>query len=79
MSRSHNDISGSWFNSGFHGHFRSKTRTDFTVPYRERAKPQPPQKFLNLARERSNRHLFSRHDNRNAHSNMGDLEAFFNM
>lgn len=29
--------------------------------------------------ERSNRHLFSRHDNRHAHSDMGDLETYFGM
>ncbi|XP_031562873.1 uncharacterized protein C3orf84-like [Actinia tenebrosa] len=73
------EIQGSWFPTGFHGHFRSKTRTDFNIPYRQRAKPKPPVKFLNQTKERSNRHLFSRHDNRNAHSNVGDLEAFFNM
>lgn len=74
-----NDIRGTWFPSGFHGHFRSKSRSEFTIPYRHRAKPCPPEKFMNYAKERSNRHLFSRHDNRHAHSDMGDLETYFGM
>lgn len=73
------DIRGTWFPSGFHGHFRSKSRSEFNIPYRHRAKPVPPEKFLNYAAERSNRHLFSRHDNRHAHSDMGDLETYFGM
>jgi len=73
------DIRGTWFPSGFHGHFRSKSRSEFTIPYRHKAKPCPPQKFLNYATERSNRHLFSRHDNRHSHSDMGDLETYFGM
>lgn len=73
------DIRGTWFPTGFHGHFRSKSRSEFTIPYRQRAKPCPPRKFLNYATERSNRHLFSRHDNRHAHSDMGDLETYFGM
>lgn len=77
--RGSNLVTGSWFPSGYHGHFRSKPRSEFTVPYRHRAKPLPPQKFLDYAKERSTRHLFSRHDNRNEHSNSGDLEAFFRM
>lgn len=32
-----------------------------------------------VSQERSNRHLFSRHDNRHAHSDMGDLETYFGM
>lgn len=32
-----------------------------------------------ISQERSNRHLFSRHDNRHAHSDMGDLETYFGM
>lgn len=73
------DIRGTWFPTGFHGHFRSKSRSEFTIPYRHRAKPVPPEKFLNNVAERSNRHLFSRHDNRHAHSDMGDLETYFGM
>ncbi|CAH3195163.1 unnamed protein product, partial [Porites evermanni] len=37
------------FPTGFHGHFRSKSRSEFTIPYRQRAKPCPPRKFLNYA------------------------------
>lgn len=74
-----NDIYGTWHPSGFHGHFRSKSREDFTIPYRQKAKPPPPMKFLNRSSVRSNDHLFSRHDNRNVHSaTMGDLEMHFN-
>ena len=36
-------------------------------------------KIFFILQERSNRHLFSRHDNRNAHSDMGDLETYFGM
>ena len=32
-----------------------------------------------ILQERSNRHLFSRHDNRHSHSDMGDLETYFGM
>ncbi|XP_001634640.2 uncharacterized protein LOC5514453 [Nematostella vectensis] len=73
------DLTGSWYNTGFHGHYRSRPRTDFAIPFRQRVKPAPPQKFLNYSKERSNSHLFSRHDNRNTHSDMGDLETFFGM
>lgn len=40
----------SQFPSGFHGHFRSKSRSEFTIPYRHRAKPCPPEKFMNYAK-----------------------------
>ena len=70
--------SPSQFPSGYHGHFRSKSRQEFTIPYREKAKPPPPTKFLNRSSARSTDHLFSRHDNRNVHaSTMGDLEMHF--
>eukprot|EP00794_Sanderia_malayensis_P005961 gene5961-6655_t len=42
-------IIGTWYPTGFHGHFRSKSRQDFTVPYRQKAKPIPPSTFLNRA------------------------------
>ncbi|XP_057297246.1 uncharacterized protein LOC130626160 [Hydractinia symbiolongicarpus] len=80
MMYDNRNIVGTWFPTGFHGHFRSKSRNNFNVPYREYAKPTPPSKFLNRTKMRSDQHLFSRHDNRNSHSNaMGDLEIHFNM
>jgi len=80
MITNFNMITGSWYASGFHGHFRSKSRNDVLNQYREHAKPSPPTKFIDRAKVRSNHHLFSRHDNRNSHStNMGDLETHFNM
>ncbi|XP_064633026.1 uncharacterized protein LOC135491226 isoform X2 [Lineus longissimus] len=69
-----NHTSGSWFPSGFHGHFRSKSRNDFICEYRQLAKPQPPKKFLRRAQENPGRHLFSRHDNR--HSFLTDALYF---
>lgn len=75
---SQGEIYGTWYPSGFHGHFRSKSRLEYTVPYREQAKPPPPSKFLDRAQVRSTDHLFSRHDNRNSHTcGMGDLESYF--
>ncbi|XP_025106888.1 uncharacterized protein LOC112571805 [Pomacea canaliculata] len=58
------EIVGSWFPSGYYGHFRSKSRNDFVCEYRQLAKPQPPNKFFVRSRQPSARHLFSHHDNR---------------
>ncbi|XP_071961533.1 uncharacterized protein [Antedon mediterranea] len=55
---------GSWFSSGYHGHFRSQSRNDFVNEYRRQAKPSPPQKFSKLLQERPTVHHFSKHDNR---------------
>ncbi|KAL8563765.1 hypothetical protein ACOMHN_058280 [Nucella lapillus] len=60
------EIMGSWFPSGYYGHFRSKSRNDFVCEYRQLAKPPPPDKFLRRSREPCNRHVFSTHDNRNS-------------
>ena len=38
------------FPSGYYGHFRSKSRNDFVCEYRQLARPQPPDKFLNRAK-----------------------------
>ncbi|XP_063797152.1 uncharacterized protein C3orf84 homolog isoform X2 [Pseudophryne corroboree] len=38
-------ITGSWFPSGFHGHFRSHFRNDISQDYRLEAKPRPPTAF----------------------------------
>ncbi|XP_002738364.1 uncharacterized protein LOC100371168 [Saccoglossus kowalevskii] len=55
---------GSWYPSGFHGHFRSKMRNDFVNEYRMQAKPSPPMKFSRRLSERPTTHNFSKHDNR---------------
>lgn len=63
------DTVGSWFPSGYHGHFRSKTRPDFICEYRQLARPQPPDKFYNRAKQPVRKHVFSHHDNRQAFLN----------
>lgn len=62
-------IQGSWFPSGYHGHFRSKSRPDFVNEYRQLARPQPPQKFYKRSQEPTRKHVFSHHDNRQAFLN----------
>ncbi|XP_074645174.1 ciliary microtubule inner protein 7-like [Tubulanus polymorphus] len=62
-------ITGTWFPSGYHGHFRSKSRNDFVNEYRQLAKPPPPQRFLRRTQEIAGRHVFSRHDNRQSFLN----------
>ncbi|CAL1545146.1 unnamed protein product [Lymnaea stagnalis] len=57
---------GSWFPTGYYGHYRSRTRTDFVNEYRQLAKPQPPQRFIFRASQPASSHLFSLHDNRNS-------------
>ncbi|KAE8612362.1 hypothetical protein XENTR_v10012829 [Xenopus tropicalis] len=37
--------SGSWFPTGFHGHFRSHMRNDIYQEYRREARPEPPHVF----------------------------------
>lgn len=68
------ETTGSWFSSGYHGHFRSKSRTDFICEYRQIAKPHPPKAFLKKAKEQTAKHAFSHHDNRN--SFMTDAQYF---
>ncbi|XP_076096289.1 uncharacterized protein LOC143067119 isoform X1 [Mytilus galloprovincialis] len=58
------DVRGSWFSSGYYGHYRSKSRNDFVCEYRQIAKPVPPKRFLNRARQPTAKHVFSHHDNR---------------
>ncbi|XP_071784316.1 uncharacterized protein [Asterias amurensis] len=55
---------GSWFPSGYYGHFRSKSRNDFVNEYRQQAKPSPPEKFTRKLTARPTLHHFSHHDNR---------------
>ncbi|XP_072276749.1 ciliary microtubule inner protein 7 [Pyxicephalus adspersus] len=57
-------ITGSWFPSGFHGHFRSHIRNDICQEYRMAARPLPPKAFAQRIKETPNKHIFSRHDNR---------------
>lgn len=65
---------GSWFPSGYYGHYRSKVRTDFVNEYRQLAKPQPPNRFIRRASQPASTHQFSIHDNRN--SFMSDASFF---
>ena len=58
------DVVGSWFSTGYYGHFRSKSRNDFVCEYRQIAKPVPPKRFLNRAKQPTAKHVFSHHDNR---------------
>ncbi|XP_073500938.1 ciliary microtubule inner protein 7 [Phyllobates terribilis] len=57
-------ITGSWFPSGFHGHFRSHIRNDIYQDYRMEARPPPPKTFTQRITEHPTKHIFSRHDNR---------------
>ncbi|XP_069824848.1 uncharacterized protein C3orf84 homolog [Dendropsophus ebraccatus] len=57
-------ITGTWFPSGFHGHFRSHIRNDICQEYRMEAKPPPPKAFTQRIKEHPAKHIFSRHDNR---------------
>ncbi|OCT85881.1 uncharacterized protein C3orf84 [Xenopus laevis] len=56
--------SGSWFPTGFHGHFRSHMRNDIYQEYRREARPEPPHVFQKRIKEHSTNHIFSEHDNR---------------
>ncbi|KAE8612360.1 hypothetical protein XENTR_v10012829 [Xenopus tropicalis] len=56
--------SGSWFPTGFHGHFRSHMRNDIYQEYRREARPEPPHVFEKRIKEQPTNHIFSRHDNR---------------
>ncbi|KAL3852429.1 hypothetical protein ACJMK2_016068 [Sinanodonta woodiana] len=57
------------FSSGYHGHFRNKSRNDFVNEYRQLAKPQPPKRFLQRARQPARGHAFSHHDNKQSFLN----------
>ncbi|XP_005103667.1 uncharacterized protein LOC101849946 [Aplysia californica] len=59
-------VVGSWFPSGYYGHYRSRVRTDFVNEYRQLAKPQPPTRFINRSSQPAAAHQFSLHDNRNS-------------
>ncbi|XP_027692940.1 uncharacterized protein C3orf84 homolog [Vombatus ursinus] len=54
---------GSWYNSGFYGHYRGQFKCELAQDYRLAAKPQPPAVFLQRIKE-PGQHLFSKHDNR---------------
>ncbi|XP_043934651.1 uncharacterized protein C3orf84 homolog [Protopterus annectens] len=55
---------GSWFPSGYHGHYYGKFRNDFLQEYRMQARPHPPDVFIQRLRENPRKHIFSAHDNR---------------
>ncbi|XP_072507410.1 ciliary microtubule inner protein 7 isoform X2 [Notamacropus eugenii] len=55
---------GSWYNSGFYGHYRGQFKCELAQEYRLAAKPQPPAVFLQRIKEPPRKHLFSKHDNR---------------
>ena len=44
-------------NSGYYGHYRSRIRNDFMNEYRQRAKPQPPQKYLDRSKVSLHHHV----------------------
>ncbi|XP_049633653.1 LOW QUALITY PROTEIN: uncharacterized protein C3orf84 homolog [Suncus etruscus] len=60
-------IVGSWYNSGFYGHYRGQFRSDGAQEYRLAAKPQPPDLFLQRCQEPVRQHYFSKHDNRTSY------------
>ncbi|KAM5315055.1 ciliary microtubule inner protein 7 [Glossophaga mutica] len=55
---------GSWYNSGFYGHYRGQFKSESAREYRLAAKPQPPAVFLKRCQEPAQQHFFSKHDNR---------------
>lgn len=57
-------MAGSWFPSGFHGHYRSHFRNDICQEYRMAARPTPPKAFVQRTKDNPTKHTFSRHDNR---------------
>ncbi|XP_004615189.1 uncharacterized protein C3orf84 homolog [Sorex araneus] len=62
-----NDIIGSWYNSGFYGHYRGQFRSDGAREYRHAAKPKPPAVFLQRCQVPVKQHYFSKHDNRTSY------------
>ncbi|CAF0902886.1 unnamed protein product [Rotaria sordida] len=57
-------IIGSWFPTGYYGHFRAKSRIDLCNDFRQLARPNPPKKFLDRQNSEASLHKFSQHDNR---------------
>ncbi|XP_053377307.1 uncharacterized protein LOC123529342 [Mercenaria mercenaria] len=55
------EIQGSWFPTGYYGHFRSKSRADFICEYRQLARPLPPKKFVVRSKEPT-KNMCSSHD-----------------
>lgn len=71
------DTTGSWFPTGFHGHFRSRSRNDMDQTFRLAARPTPPLAFarrLQHPRNGAHTHPFSCHDNR--HAGLGSVGYF---
>ncbi|CAF0905473.1 unnamed protein product [Didymodactylos carnosus] len=59
-----NRLIGSWYSSGYHGHFRSKSRLELSSYFRELAKPKAPKIFSERQNSEAVKHPFSKHDNR---------------
>ncbi|CAN0135412.1 unnamed protein product [Lampetra planeri] len=65
------------FPTGFHGHFRSRSRNDMDQTFRLAARPTPPLAFarrLQHPRNGAHTHPFSCHDNR--HAGLGSVGYF---
>ncbi|XP_058844825.1 uncharacterized protein C3orf84-like isoform X1 [Acipenser ruthenus] len=58
------EVTGTWFPSGFYGHYLSKKRNDFIQEYRLEARPFPPERLVQRSKENPRKHVFSKHDNR---------------
>ncbi|CAF1297670.1 unnamed protein product [Rotaria magnacalcarata] len=57
-------VMGSWFPTGYYGHFRAKSRIDICNDFRQLARPDPPRKFLERQNSEASTHKFSQHDNK---------------
>lgn len=60
------EVIGTWYPSGYHGHYRSRTRTDVLNEYRQKAKPVPPEIFHRRLKDIRLRNPFTSHDNKSA-------------
>jgi len=67
-------VQGSWFNSGFHGHYRSLPRNYYNT-FREISKPAPPRRFSARIQEGAHSHPFTKHDNKKKFTNDVDQIA----
>lgn len=66
--KKYDTVVGSWFNSGFHGHYRSLPRNYYNT-FREISKPSPPRKFSARTQEGPFSHPFTKHDNKKTFTN----------
>ncbi|XP_077307760.1 ciliary microtubule inner protein 7 isoform X2 [Lithobates pipiens] len=58
-------VTGSWFPSGFHGHFRSHMRNDICQEYRMAARPPPPKAFAQRIKGMGKKKLLQHRDSYN--------------